>query len=69
LSDKPDQLLLRGGSAIIGPDGRYIVEPLFDEERIIFAELDLKAIDKERMTLDVSGHYQRSDLFELRIPR
>ena len=67
LSDKPDQLLLRGGSAIIGPDGRYIVEPLFDEERIIFAELDLKAIDKERMTLDVTGHYRRPDLFDLRI--
>jgi len=67
LSDKPDQLLLRGGSAIIGPDGSYLVEPLFDEERIIFAELDLKAIDKERMTLDVTGHYRRSDLFDLRI--
>src|SRR6266436_6353973 len=67
LSDKPDQLLLRGGSAITGPDGRYVVEPLFDEERIIFAELDLKAIDKERMTLDVTGHYRRPDLFDLRI--
>ena len=67
LVDKPDQLLLRGGSAIIGPDGRYIVEPLFDEERIIFAELDLEAIDKERMTLDVTGHYRRPDLFDLRI--
>ncbi len=67
LSDKPDQLLLRGGSAIIGPDGSYLVEPLFGEERIIFAELDLKAIDKERMTLDVTGHYRRPDLFDLRI--
>ena len=69
LSDKPDQLLLRGGSTIIGPDGRYLVESVFDEERIIFAELDLEAIDKERMTLDVTGHYRRPDLFDLRIPR
>lgn len=67
LSHKPDQLLLRGGSSIIGPDGKYIVESVFDEERIIFAELDMTAIDKERMTLDVSGHYQRSDLFELKV--
>ncbi len=67
LSDKPDQLLLRGGSAIIGPDGGYVVEPLFDEERVLIADLDLSVIDKERMTLDVSGHYQRSDLFDLRI--
>jgi nitrilase len=67
LSDKPDHLLLKGGSAIIGPDGGYLVEPVFDEERILIAELDLKAVDKERMTLDVSGHYQRPDLFELKI--
>ena len=67
LVDKPDRLLLRGGSGIIGPDGRYIVEPVFDEERIIIAELDFEAIDKERMTLDVSGHYHRADLFELRV--
>jgi predicted amidohydrolase len=67
LSDKPDHLLLKGGSAIIGPDGGYLVEPVFDEERILIAELDLKAVDKESMTLDVSGHYQRPDLFELKI--
>ena len=67
LSDKPDHLLLRGGSAIIGPDGSYVVEPVFDEERILIAELDLKAVDKEGMTLDVSGHYQRGDLFHLKV--
>ena len=67
LSDKPEQLLLRGGSAIIGPDGSYIAEPVFDEERILVADVDLDSIDKEQMTLDVSGHYQRSDLFDLRV--
>src|SRR5947207_14228171 len=36
----PDQWLLRGGSAIIGPDGNYLVEPLFDEPRLIVAEID-----------------------------
>ena len=67
LSDKPNHLLLRGGSCIIAPDGRYIVEPVFDQEQIVIAELELKTIDKERMTLDVSGHYQRADLFDLRV--
>jgi nitrilase len=66
LSDDPERLLLRGGSAIIGPDGRYIVEPVFDEQTIITAELDLTAIDEERMTLDVSGHYYRPDLFDVK---
>jgi len=65
LADKPDYSVLRGGSAIIGPDGHYIVEPVFEKESIIIAELDLEAIDKEHMTLDVSGHYQRADLFDL----
>jgi predicted amidohydrolase len=67
LSDKPDHFLLRGGSCIIAPDGRYVVEPVFDEEQIVIAELDLKAIDQERMTLDVSGHYHRPDLFDLKV--
>jgi len=67
LASDPEKFLLRGGSAIIGPDGQYLVEPVFDEERIITAELDLEAIDRERLTLDVSGHYSRPDLFELRL--
>ncbi len=64
LVDKPESFLLRGGSAIIGPDGRYVVEPCFDEEKTITAELDLTAVDEERMTLDVTGHYSRSDVFD-----
>jgi nitrilase len=67
LSDKPDYFLLKGGSAMIGPDGNYLVEPVFDSERILIADLDLKAVDKERMTLDTSGHYQRADLFDLKL--
>ena len=59
----PDAFLLRGGSAIIGPDGKYIVEPVYDEETIVTAELDLNAVDREKMTLDVSGHYSRPDVF------
>jgi predicted amidohydrolase len=63
----PDRLLLRGGSCIIAPDGSYVVEPVFDEEKIITAELDLTMIDKEKMTLDVSGHYSRTDVFDLKV--
>lgn len=65
LSSSPDRLLQRGGSAIIGPDGGYIAGPVFDEETILTAELDLTQIDQEKMTLDVTGHYFRPDLFSL----
>ena len=51
------------------PDRKYVVEPIFDREAIIMADLDLKAIDREKMTLDVSGHYSRPDIFDFRIGR
>ena len=62
----PDQWVLRGGSAIIGPDGRYVVEPVYDEPRILIAELDLGRAREENMTLDVTGHYHRPELFDFR---
>ena len=63
----PNSLVLRGGSCIIAPDGKFVVEPVFDEETIITAELDLSMIDRELMTLDVSGHYHRPDVFEFKL--
>lgn len=68
-STSGEKLLLRGGSCIIAPDGSYVVEPVFDEETIITAELDLTLLDKEKMTLDVSGHYFRPDVFDLKVNR
>lgn len=65
--EDPETLVLRGGSAIIGPDGSYVVEPVYDRETILTAEVDLRAIDRERMALDVAGHYNRPDLLELRV--
>lgn len=63
----PDQWLLRGGSAIIGPDGSYLAGPLYDEPGVLVAELDFRRNREESMTLDVSGHYQRPELFEFRV--
>lgn len=67
LAETPDAFLQHGGSAVIGPDGQYIVPPTFDEETIVVTELDLAAIDRETMTLDVSGHYHRPDIFDVAI--
>jgi predicted amidohydrolase len=55
--------LERGGSAIIAPDTRYIVEPEYDREGLIVADLNLSEIDQQFLTLDVSGHYARPDVF------
>jgi len=67
LDANPESFLLNGGSTIFGPDGKYVVEPLCDQEDVIIADLDLEALDRERMTLDVSGHYNRSDLFAFQV--
>src|SRR5713226_8008908 len=58
-----DRWIERGGSAVIGPDSRYVVEPVFDREELLVSDLDLTEIDRELMTFDVSGHYARPDLF------
>ncbi len=47
----------------LGPDGAYLAGPVFDEETLVIADLDLEAIDRELMTLDVAGHYARPDVF------
>src|ERR671922_2851132 len=39
LADGPD-LMGRGGSAIVGPDGSYLAGPAWDKEGILYAELD-----------------------------
>ena len=64
-----DDWVLRGGSAIIGPDGKYVVEPVYAEPRLLLAELDLRRMRDERMTLDVTGHYHRPELFEFDVLR
>jgi len=62
-----DSLVLSGGSAIIGPDGTYIVPPRFDEPAMLIATLDGSRLDAERMTLDVAGHYSRPDAFDFAV--
>lgn len=67
IKNKPDHLLLNGGSCIVGPDGQYVLEPQFGVEGIFSAEVDLNRCAEERMALDVTGHYQRHDVFELSV--
>jgi nitrilase len=64
---QPDTFVLKGGSAIIGPDGKILSGPVFDEETILIAEIDFSEITKESLTLDVTGHYARPDVFDLQL--
>lgn len=64
LEDQPE-VLSRGGSAIISPLGKVLAGPLFGEEGILTAELDLGEVTRGRYDLDVVGHYARPDVFQL----
>jgi nitrilase len=56
-----------GGSSIYGPDGRCLAGPLHGEEGILYAELDLGEIPRQKFEFDVVGHYARPDVFRLEV--
>ena len=67
ISEDPDAVLMRGGAAIIDPLGRVLAGPAFDEETILCAELDLDEIARGKFDFDVTGHYARPDVFQLKV--
>ena len=60
-------MLGRGGSAILAPDGSYLAGPLYDEEAILYAELDPSRLLAERQRFDPVGHYHRPDVLKLAV--
>ncbi len=64
--DRPE-VLSRGGSVIVSPLGEILAGPLYHEEGILTAEVDLDELVRSRMDFDVCGHYSRNDIFELTV--
>lgn len=58
-----------GGSAIVDPDGKYVVEPVIGQETTLYGEIDPKQLRGPRFQLDVAGHYARPDIFQLIVDR
>lgn len=56
-------------SGIIGPDGRVIGTPLIDDEGIVYGEIDLSRCIQPKQMHDITGHYNRFDVFDLRVNR
>lgn len=55
-----------GGSAVFGPDGRRLTEPLgVNDEGIVYADLQMDEITRVRMFAHCLGHYSRPDLLWL----
>jgi nitrilase len=66
LSEQPE-VMCRGGSAIISPMGEVLAGPLFDQEGILSATLDLGELARSKFDFDVVGHYARPDVFQLMV--
>ncbi|WP_420320509.1 carbon-nitrogen hydrolase family protein [Flagellimonas sp.] len=66
---KAPKVLANGGSAIAGPDGEWIVEPVVDKEGLIYETLDFNRVFEERQNFDPVGHYSRPDVTKLHVNR
>ncbi len=64
LANQPE-VMCRGGSAIISPLGDVLAGPLFDNDGMLFADLDLAEVARSKFDFDVVGHYARPDVFQL----
>jgi predicted amidohydrolase len=57
-----------GSSAVFGPDGRRLTEPVESTtEKIIYADLAMDLIVATKLFADPTGHYSRPDLMSLNV--
>ena len=61
--------LANGASCIAGPDGKWIVEPVLDQEGLIIQSIDFNRVLEERQNFDAVGHYSRPDITQLTVNR
>jgi nitrilase len=62
-----DELVGAGGSAILAPDGAYLAGPLWNEEGILYADLDPQRLHEARQRFDPAGHYHRPDVLRFKL--
>lgn len=58
-----------GGSCVANPDGSWLIKPIADKEALVFAQLDLDFVLRERQNFDPAGHYSRPDITQLTVNR
>ena len=67
LAEEPDAVYSAGGSCIIGPLGNVLAGPVYNEDAILTAEIDLRDVARARMDFDPVGHYARPDVLRLSV--
>jgi nitrilase len=63
--------LMSGGTAIVSPTGDcdYLAGPVYEQEAILYADLDLADVIRAKHSFDVAGHYARADILQLHVDR
>ena len=60
-------VVIRGGSCVIGPLGQLLAGPKYGEECIVTADLDRADLARAKFDFDAVGHYARPDVFRLEV--
>jgi nitrilase len=58
-----------GDSAIVDPNGNFIVGPSRAKREVLYAEIDPAQYSSAKWMFDGAGHYARPDVFELTVNR
>ena len=65
--NEPGTQLIKGGSVIVSPLGEVLAGPIYGQEAVLTADIDLDDVVRGKYDLDVAGHYARPDVFSLHV--
>jgi nitrilase len=64
-----NEWLCDGGALIVRPFGKIEAGPHNRDKTVLYCDIDASAAPRSRRSLDVTGHYARPDIFQLKVNR